>query len=115
MLELDDLLADPRFDTVGGRAEHSLELTTRISEALKRRPRDEWLGLMRGARLYVAKVNQIEDLVDDEQVAANQFIVEREDGFKTVPMPFSMDGYSVPLAAPPALGSFKDVRASVLS
>jgi hypothetical protein len=39
-------------------------------------------------------------------VQANHLILEIENGFKTVAMPFSVDGYNVPRRPPPALGSW---------
>jgi CoA:oxalate CoA-transferase len=112
MLGLEHLLTDPRYSTMPARAENSRELTAMIASAMKQRPRDEWLAMMRAAKLYVAKLNRMEDLVDDEQVAANGLLIELEDGFKTVPGPFNLAGYQVPRQPPPSLGSWDALAAT---
>lgn len=97
--------SDPRFSPAN-RAAHSEEITALIGAALKARPRDEWVEMMRAAKLIVAKVNRIKELLDDEQVRANDFILELEDGFKMVAMPFTVEGYDLPRRPAPPLGSW---------
>lgn len=70
ILELPDLAADERYNTMRKRTERADEILPRVRQALMRRPALEWEALMRG-RVPSAAVRAIEDMFDEPQVHAN--------------------------------------------
>ena len=71
-----DVETDPRFTSTRVRAENCRELIAIIDEAVSRRPREEWLSLCRTKGLICAPVNRVEDVPEDPQIAANQYVME---------------------------------------
>ena len=76
-LGLEHLIDDPMIGTVQGMMAGSLELTAIIAERFKTRPVDEWIDIFNGYKqLIFAKVQSIEELENDPQVIANNYITE---------------------------------------
>ncbi|MAE94657.1 MAG: carnitine dehydratase [Deltaproteobacteria bacterium] len=76
----EELVDDERFATMEARAGHTEACVTIIDEALASAPRDEWVRRLKespGDFIFTI-VNDIEDLVDDPQVKANDYIVDVE-------------------------------------
>lgn len=79
-LGLDDMIDHPVYSnqvmciTQGKKA----ELTKIISDAFRKKTADEWVSIFHAADLSVEKHYSPEDIVNDEQVWANDFLVERE-------------------------------------
>jgi crotonobetainyl-CoA:carnitine CoA-transferase CaiB-like acyl-CoA transferase len=73
-----ELATDPRFADAGARAKHSAECVAILDQAFASRPRDEWLRILReDAGDYIfTLVNAVDDLPEDEQVRANDYVVE---------------------------------------
>ena len=72
----EDVETSAKFDSTRARAEHCQELISIIDRAISTKPRDEWLDLFRGRDLICAPVNRLEDVADDEQIRANNYIVD---------------------------------------
>jgi CoA:oxalate CoA-transferase len=73
---MDHLAKDPRYENLMARAQHCAELVTMLEKVFATRPSAEWLRLLRAAELIVGSVNTIADLEKDEQVLANDYIME---------------------------------------
>ncbi|HXJ78937.1 MAG TPA: CoA transferase [Candidatus Methylomirabilis sp.] len=73
VLGLDDLAADPRYDTMRKRAERADELLPRLHQALGRHTAEEWEALMK-ERVPCAVVHRIEDMFDHPQVLAEEIV-----------------------------------------
>jgi crotonobetainyl-CoA:carnitine CoA-transferase CaiB-like acyl-CoA transferase len=53
----------------------------------------EWHRVLRDAGVWCSPVNRLEDLVDDAQVRANEYLVPFPDGFTATPTPFEVNGW----------------------
>jgi crotonobetainyl-CoA:carnitine CoA-transferase CaiB-like acyl-CoA transferase len=109
VLELVELIDDPRFATMEGRRDHSAEVSATLQERFARLTRDEWAPRLDAADVWWAKVQHVHDLIEDDQAhAAGGFVdVALADG-STAPMvasPVDFSGRSRFAARPtPELG-----------
>jgi crotonobetainyl-CoA:carnitine CoA-transferase CaiB-like acyl-CoA transferase len=71
--ELND---DPRFRTMSARSENRDELLPILDEALAERTVDEWLELLGSAGIPVARVNTVEQALEEPQTLARENVVE---------------------------------------
>ena len=68
---------DPRFETMGKRAENAKEMISIFDTAFASKPRDAWMkALKEGGDFIYTVVNEIADLPTDEQMIANEYIVD---------------------------------------
>ena len=68
---------DPRFNSIKVRGKNHRELVAILDQVFITKPRDEWMGILkRGGDFIYTRVNTISDLPDDEQVLANEYIVD---------------------------------------
>ena len=79
VLDIEHVLDDPRFATMGDRADNAKELIPILDAAFASRPRDAWMqALKEGGDFIYTVVNTIADLPTDEQMLANEYIVDYE-------------------------------------
>ncbi|MCK8785928.1 CoA transferase [Roseomonas sp. NAR14] len=71
-------MQDPRFATLGSRAQHIGEIYGRIGETLARRTTADWLAALNDAGIPAAPVNDTADLLHDPHLEAVGFFVEQE-------------------------------------
>ena len=77
VLGIDQVIEDPRFSSMADRAEHSKELIPIVDAAFASKSRDEWMhALKEGGDFIYTIVNNIADLPNDEQMLANEYIVD---------------------------------------
>jgi len=76
---LGGLLEDERFLTPEGRAEHGELLVHLFQELLHERDSDEWLEIFRREGINATRMSVIEELMEDEQVTINEFVVPPND------------------------------------
>ena len=83
-----DLLADARFATQQGRADHSGALIPELEAAFAARTLDQWRGPLDEHRIPWGPYQRIDEHVDDPAVVANGYVgtVTRADG-STFPLP----------------------------
>ena len=95
-----ELIDDARYADMGARAKNAEECVAIIDAAFALRPRDEWLELFRADKsdLIYTIVNEVDDLPEDPQVVANDYVVEMEHPQHG---PTSMVGVPVGLTATP--------------
>ena len=68
---------DTRFDTMAKRAENAKEMIAVFDTAFASQPRDAWMkALKEGGDFIYTVVNEIADLPNDEQMIANEYIVD---------------------------------------
>jgi crotonobetainyl-CoA:carnitine CoA-transferase CaiB-like acyl-CoA transferase len=82
VLELDDLLADPRFDTATKRAAETDALCERLATRIAERPRAEWADRFADADIIWGPVQSPDEYAVDVQVVANGYLLDapRADG-----------------------------------
>jgi len=87
----DEWATDPKFARSAQRVAHKAELLPMIAEALKTKPRAEWLDAMEKAGVPCAAVNDIGELARTEQMEASQLIQQLPGGPKVVGLPIAFD------------------------
>jgi crotonobetainyl-CoA:carnitine CoA-transferase CaiB-like acyl-CoA transferase len=97
------LASDDRFQDDARRSHHSRELIAALDVAFALHDRAHWEKAFREKGYWMSVVNDMEDLVNDPQVAANRFIARSESGLKTVNYPFNLQDMQMPAPrdAPP--------------
>ncbi len=105
----EDVAAEPWFATAAGRNAHSHTLYGVLAAALPARPTAEWIEVCRRLDVPHARVNTLDDLIEDPHLAAVGFFRET-DGLagrrRSVPQPVAFaDVDDAPDRAPPALGA----------
>ena len=76
-LGLDELIDDPSVANIRDMTKGSPELTAKIAERFKTRTADEWIDIFSESKdLIFAKVQSIEELENDPQVIANNYITD---------------------------------------
>ena len=78
-LEREDLLADERFAEPGDRIGNRLELLDELHRTFARKPREEWLRLLKAAGLPCGPVNDYAAVAREPQVIANEYLTTLED------------------------------------
>ncbi len=76
---LPELAEDPRFAETQARNEHAAELIALLDERFAQQSRAHWLRLLEAAEVPCGPVNSYADVVQDDQVRANDYIVDVED------------------------------------
>lgn len=75
IIGLPDLPGDPRFADRTSRDLHAAELISVLDERFAQQPRDHWLRLLEEAEIPCGPVQSYAELVRDEQVAANGYLL----------------------------------------
>jgi len=99
VLGIEELREDPRFKDMFVRARNCAALMETLDRIFAGRTREDWIRLFREANLVVAPVNTIHELIEDEQVVANRYIVEYD--HPVVAKKIKMMGVPVDLAQTP--------------
>jgi crotonobetainyl-CoA:carnitine CoA-transferase CaiB-like acyl-CoA transferase len=88
---------DSRFTTDDKRAANRTELIALLDRSFAARPRDHWERLFRQKEFWFSVVNRVSDLPTDPQVVSNEYLVELDNGLKTVSSPFQLEKTPAPL------------------
>lgn len=93
---LDDLADDERFATPAGRYQHRFELVAALDARFESMDSDEAGAVLDRAGVAWARVATLTELVDDEQVRANDWLATVDHPvigeFETLAAPFSLSG-----------------------
>ncbi len=79
VLELPDLPADPRYLTNADRHEHRDTLLPVLETAFRKRPAEEWAGLLTKAGIASGVVNTLDRSLSDTQVLHRQMVLDLAD------------------------------------
>jgi crotonobetainyl-CoA:carnitine CoA-transferase CaiB-like acyl-CoA transferase len=72
-----DLATDERFTDLRVRAANAPAAIQALDEAFATKPRDEWMKILRqGGDFIFCQVNSVDELPDDPQVKANDYVVD---------------------------------------
>src|SRR5215469_4150945 len=78
-LGLNELVDDERFNSIRARAKNHRELVATLDKTFKTKSREEWMKILKeGGDFIYTVVNSINNLPDDPQVVANEYIVDYE-------------------------------------
>ena len=78
LLEIQELEHDPRFNSNDKRNENAIELMNIMDRCFAKKDRNHWVEQLNNAGVLAAPVQDYEDLLQDPQVLANDYIVELE-------------------------------------
>jgi crotonobetainyl-CoA:carnitine CoA-transferase CaiB-like acyl-CoA transferase len=67
------MLSDPRYATQASRAANIATIYSELAELMKTRTTSQWMRVLEQADIPVARMNSIEDLVDDPHLAQSGF------------------------------------------
>lgn len=74
-----ELERDERFASAGSRRKNCKELIAVLDRLFAAKPRDEWMGILKaGGDFIYTMVNSINDLPNDPQMLANDYVVDYE-------------------------------------
>jgi len=88
---LEHLLDDPRFVDLFTVIDNAEEFRPLLAAHLQTGPTDHWWELLRQADIWVSPVHTVDQLADDDHIAANEYLVTFDDGFVGPPAPFEVD------------------------
>lgn len=109
VLDLDDIVDDPRFTDNQGRVARADQLRERVNAALRGRTTTEWLAEFEAAKIPAGRIMTYSDLEADPQIAHNNMIVTLEHPVtgpvRVQGVPYWINGEKPELAVPaPRLG-----------
>jgi crotonobetainyl-CoA:carnitine CoA-transferase CaiB-like acyl-CoA transferase len=73
------LIDDPRFADNAGREANRAELVAHFDKVFGTRTRDEWMDIFMKRGLMFCSVQQVQEIRDDPQALANNYVVDFED------------------------------------
>ncbi len=76
VMGLDDLVNNPKFDTLTAREENCSELIAILDEAFAQKTGDEWLAIFAHENLIYSPIKDYWEVVNDPQVLENDYITE---------------------------------------
>jgi crotonobetainyl-CoA:carnitine CoA-transferase CaiB-like acyl-CoA transferase len=78
-LGLAELIDEPRFKDIRARGQNAAALIAIFDRRFAEKPRNEWMKILKeGGDFIYTVVNSVSDLPNDEQVKANQYVVDYE-------------------------------------
>lgn len=102
-----ELLADPRFDTLEGRAEHRDELEPVLEAIFRGREAEEWVEALEAVEIPCGLVREFGEVMEHPQLAANGLVTEVGSPVGAIPVignPILVDGQRTDLGPVPGLG-----------
>ena len=76
VIGMEKYIEDPRFDTNANRICHWPELKKLLIEHMTKKTTEEWIELLLAVQVPCGPINNIEQIVNDPQIAAREMIVE---------------------------------------
>ncbi len=101
--QIGHLLEDPRFASYADALAHASDMRAALARHFATRPAAYWLTRLREHGVWCGPVHQLQDAIDDEHIAANDYLTTLSDGLRTVSLPFTLSEFELPLAAGPVL------------
>jgi formyl-CoA transferase len=106
VLGVPQLANDEGFEDDQGRNRHNRELIIELESAFAKQDRSYWEKVLRQKGYWVSVVNNVEDLINDPQVLANNYLVRSASGLTTVRFPFNFADLEIPIPTDaPSFGS----------
>lgn len=108
-LEMPELAADPRFESMAGRVRNYDSLREQLAGQFARRDASDWVAALRRSGLPCGLIRSVAEVFADPQLAAREMVVTHEHPVagpvRTVANPIKMDGVGASADLPaPVLG-----------
>ena len=101
--QIEYLLRDARFASHADMLAHASDMRAALDKHFATQPAGYWLARLRDHGVWCGPVHHLQDVIDDEHIAANGYLTTLSDGLRTVSLPFTLSGYELPAAAGPVL------------
>jgi CoA:oxalate CoA-transferase len=98
VLDLADMIEDPRFRSSQDRRAHRAEINGRIEERIATRRREEWIDILNREGVPCGPINTLREVIADSQVQHQEMVLESDQPTGKVKMP----GFAVKLSDTPA-------------
>lgn len=112
-----ELAGEARFHDNAARGEHVEELRVALEAELKQQPTAHWLDLLTKAGVPAAPINNVEQVLNDPQIAARNMVIETNDpqagALKMAGNPIKLSAFDDPTSRQPA-PDLDQHRASIL-
>jgi crotonobetainyl-CoA:carnitine CoA-transferase CaiB-like acyl-CoA transferase len=106
--QIEYLLEDPRFASYADMLAHASDMRAALDKHFATQSAGYWLTRLRDHGVWCGPVHHLEDVIDDEHIAANGYLTTLSDGLRTVSLPFTLSDYELPVAAGPVLDGDRD-------
>jgi crotonobetainyl-CoA:carnitine CoA-transferase CaiB-like acyl-CoA transferase len=106
-VERPDLLADPRYDTMEGRAAHREELEPELDRIFAEREAEEWVDRLERVRIPCGLVREFREVMEHPQLEHNRLVTQVDSPVGVIPVigsPILVHGDRPELGPVPALG-----------
>ena len=112
-----ELASEARFKDNAARGEHVEELRVALELRLKQQPTEHWLDLLTKAGVPAAPINNVEQVLNDPQIAARNMVIETTDpqagALRMAGNPIKLSAFDDPASRQPAPNLDQD-RANIL-
>lgn len=112
-----ELAGEARFKDNAARGEHVEELRVALEARLKQQPTEHWLDILTKAGVPAAPINNVEQVLNDPQIAARNMVIETNDpqagALRMAGNPIKLSAFDDPTSRQPAPNLDQD-RASIL-
>jgi crotonobetainyl-CoA:carnitine CoA-transferase CaiB-like acyl-CoA transferase len=109
----DELIDDPRFVDLAARGAHAAECVSELQAEFAKRTFAEWKALLAGIDAPWAPVQAVEELLDDPQVIANDYLgdvtVDGGPAYRLPTVPVQFDGHAPELRRAPEHGEHSEL------
>ena len=75
VLGIEELIDDPRFNSIEARGEHAKELVAIFDKKLASKTRDEWMEIFKQKGIIYAPIQSLTEVANDPQALANDYII----------------------------------------
>ena len=90
---IESWLEDPRFATFSDVVRNRAEFAPLFAAHMRTDTTEVWWRAIRGCGAWVSPVNRVEDLADNPDILANEYLVTYDDGFIGPPAMFEVDEF----------------------
>lgn len=75
-LGIEELIEDPRFNSIEGRSKHAKELVSIMDARFATKTREEWMRILKEAECIFTPIQSLTEVTQDPQAFANQYMIE---------------------------------------
>ena len=77
-LEMEDLVDDPRFNSIEARGRNAKQLVAILDAKFATKPRDEWMKILKEAECIFTPIQSLTEVTKDPQACANEYFINVE-------------------------------------
>ncbi|PKN62860.1 MAG: CoA transferase [Deltaproteobacteria bacterium HGW-Deltaproteobacteria-15] len=77
-LEMEDLVDDPRFNSIEARGRNAKQLVAILDAKFATKPREEWMKILKEAECIFTPIQSLTEVTKDPQACANEYFINVE-------------------------------------